>query len=279
MENSPNITEYWDYRLFLSDFYNHRKDSKREYSYKMFCLKADISSPSHFKMIMDGSRNLTANTVPKYIKGLGLETKLDCGYFEALVRYNQEKDVEKKAAFFEDLLSLKSKKGLCPLEFYQFDFLSNWYNVAIYVMMDLSDFQSDINWIVSRLKKKVSKEHILSSLNTLTKLGLITKNSEGKFVQANGALSTPDEVRNLAIRHYHRDMLHLAMQSLDEDDLKSREFNGATLPIAKENLPLMKEKIRQFRKEMNELATNFDTKEEIYQLNIQFFPLTKGLLQ
>lgn len=279
MENSPTITQYWDYRLFLADFYSYKKESKREYSYKMFCLKADISSPSHFKMIMDGSRNLTANTLPKYIKGLGLEAKIDCDFFEALVRYNQEKCVEKKAEFFEELLSLKSKKGLCPLEFYQFDFLANWYNVAIYVMMDLSDFQSDVDWIVSRLKKKVSREHIFSSLNTLTKLGLISKNAEGQFEQTNGALSTPDEVRNLAIRHYHRDMLNLAMQSLDEDDLKSREFNGATLPIAKENIPLMKEKIRLFRKEMNELATNFDTKEEIYQLNIQFFPLTKGLLQ
>lgn len=279
MENAPNITQYWDYRQFLTDFYKYKKHSKREYSYKMFCLKAEISSPSHFKMILDGSRNLTANALPKYLKGISFETGSEEEFFIKLVNYNQERDVEKKSEFFEELLSLKSKKGLCPLEFYQFDFLANWYNVAIYVMMDLQDFKSDVDWISKRLKKKISKEHILSSLNTLTKLGLIKKDDSGNFIQSNGALSTPDELRTLAIRHYHRDMLNLAMNSLDEDDLKLREFNGATLPITKGNLPLMKDKIRQFRKEMNELASNFDSKDEIYQLNIQFFPLTKSQLQ
>lgn len=279
MELLPNITQYWDYRQFLTDFYVHKKETKREFSYKMFCNKAEISSPSHFKMIIDGSRNLTAKSLPKYLKGLGFETKAEEKFFEKLVEYNQEKDVEKKSHLFEALLKLKSKKGLCPLEFYQFDFLANWYNVAIYVMMDLEDFKSDIDWISNRLKKRISKEHILSSLNTLTKLGLIKKDELGNFVQSNGALSTPDEIRTLAVRHYHRDMLQLAMTSLDEDDLKTREFNGATVPVAKENLSAMKEKIRQFRKEMNELATNLDSKDEIYQLNIQFFPLTKSRLQ
>lgn len=279
MDQQPELTNYWDFRTYLTDFYIFKKKTKKDFSYKMFCMKAEISSPSHFKMIIDGSRNLTANTLEKYVKGLGLENKTEIEYFETLVKYNQEKDIEKKASHFEGLLALKSKKGLCPLEFYQFDFLANWYNVAIYVMMDLDGFESDIDWIKNKLKKKISKEHILSSLNTLTKLGLVQKDSLGQFKQSNGALSTPDELRTLAVRHYHRDMLNLAMNSLDEDDLKNREFGGATLPISKENLPLLKEKIRQFRKDMNELATNFESKEEIYQLNIQLFPLTSSQLQ
>lgn len=225
-------------------------------------------------MIVDGSRNLTANTLPKYRKALAFNKKAESEFFEKLVHYNQEEDVEKKSDMFEELLSLKSRVGLCPLEFYQFDFLSKWYNVAIYVMMDLGGFQSDLDWIAERLKKKVSKENILGALTTLSKLGLIKKDDQGKFVQTNGALSTPDEVRNLAIRNYHRDMLNLAMNSLDEDPLAEREFNGATLPISREDLPLFKEKIRQFRKEMNEMASNLDSKNEIYQMNMQFFPLT-----
>jgi uncharacterized protein (TIGR02147 family) len=66
----------------------------------------------------------------------------------------------------------------------------------------------------------------------------------------------------------------LAFDALKNKSQSEREMNGATLAIPKEKLPELKEKIRAFRKEINQLTSSYEGSEEVYQLNIQLFPLT-----
>ncbi len=273
-----NVTDYLDYRNYLKDFYQYKKDKNSDYSYRVFMKRAGISSPSHLTMIIDGDRNLTAKTIPKYIKALGLESKNDIHFFENLVHYSQAKNQDEKISFFNKLLEHKRKKGLSPLELEKYDFLSTWYHVAIYVLIDLPSFRNDIEWLLLKLKKKVSKSHIESALKNLKKLGLIEDDPVKGLRQTNGALSTPDsEMKSQAIYKYHKSMITLAGHSLNEDAIEEREFNGVTFPIDKNKLHLIKEKIREFRKEINEIASNIEDSKDVYQMNIQLFPLTKDL--
>ena len=70
-------------------------------------------------------------------------------------------------------------------------------------------------------------------------------------------------------------MIELAQDSLKNDSTDVREFNGVTMKISKEKLALIKEKIRIFRKEINEITSNMEDLDQVYQLNIQFFPITE----
>ncbi|MCP4914967.1 MAG: TIGR02147 family protein [Oligoflexia bacterium] len=273
-----NITEYLDYRKYLKDFYLQKKEANPDYSYRLFMKKGGLSSPSHLKMIMDGERNLTSNTIPKYIKALGLTNKTEIEFFENLVHYSQAKNQETKLDYFNRLLEQKRKKGLSPLELEQYDFLSTWYHVVVYVLIDLPGFKNDLDWLALKLKKKVSKRHIQNALENLKKLSLIEDDPIKGLRQTQGALSTPDaDMKSQAIYEYHKSMITLANHSLDEDLVSEREFNGVTFPIDKDKLPLLKEKIREFRKEINELTSNMESAKDVYQLNIQLFPLTKDL--
>ena len=269
------INDYLNYRFFLHDFFHEKKKSNPDFSHRSFMIKAGLSSPSHLKMIIDGKRNLTNKTIPKYIKGLGLVSKKEIEYFNSLIQYNQCQDPEEKALLLEKVLSIKNKKKLTPLETKQFKFLSNWHYVTIYVLVDMKDFSPSTEWISQKLRKKVSPKHIELALNDLEELQLIRRDKIKGYVQTTGALSTEDEIKNTAIHNYHKNMIELAAQSLCNDDLNSREFNGATLPIPIEKLSIIKEKIRAFRKEINEIASSFEDPNEVYQLNIQFFPLTE----
>ncbi|TNF26140.1 MAG: TIGR02147 family protein [Deltaproteobacteria bacterium] len=271
----PNLENYLDYREYLCDFFEFKKNQRADYSHRMFMHKAGLKSPSHLKSVMSGERNLTNKSLPKYIKAIGFDKKREIKLFELLVSYNQCKDAQEKVDIFREILGLKSKRGLTSMEESQFRFLSEWHYVAIYVLIDLVDFKADPEWIAAKLRKKVSPKQIESAIEGLESLGLIKKDSKRGYVQTGGALSSPDEVRHTAIHEYHKTMLNLASQSLIEDDLSTREFNGVTLPIPKDKLPALKEKIRQFRKEINQLASNLENPDEVYQLNIQLFPLTE----
>lgn len=274
-DSLPSVTEYLNYRQFLQDFYLSKKRDNASYSYRVFVNKGELGSPSHLKMVIDGSRNLTHTTIPKYVKAIGFQKKRDIQYFELLVNYNQETDTEKKVALFNEIMALKKKQGLSLLEKHQFDLLSHWFYVAIYVLIDLKDFKPDLEWISERLRKKVSPKEVSEALEALEKLGLIVKDEEKGYRQTNGGLSTPDDLRNLSVQLYHQQMIELAQESLKNDPSDVREFNGVTLKISKEKLALLKEKIRIFRKEINELTSNMDDLDQVYQLNIQLFPLTE----
>lgn len=273
-EASPSIIEYLNYREFLQDFYHSKKKENASYSYRVFVNKGGLGSPSHLKMVIDGSRNLTHSTVPKYVKAIGFKKKNESQFFETLVKYNQEENADQKISFFNELMSLKKKQGLSLLEKHQFDLLSHWFYVATYVLVGLKDFRNDAEWISDRLKKKVTARQVNEALESLESLGLIAKDEEKGYRQTSGALSTNDDLRALSTHKYHTQMIELALDSLKNDSRDHREFNGVTLSISFDKLPVLKEKIRQFRKEINELTTNMDGADQVYQLNVQLFPLT-----
>lgn len=274
MNLPPEIRSYSDYRIFLKDFFSYKKNENLNYSHRVFVRKAEMSSPSHLKMVIDGKRNLTGKTLKKYISAIGLKKK-DATFFSLLVNYNQEANHEEKIALFQEIMMERRKKGLSDIEEAQYDFLSKWHYVAIYCLVDLKGFNSNPQWIASKLKKKVSIPNIEKALSELKRLKLITEDESGELQQTNGPLDTSDQVQSLAFRTYHKNMGELAISSLENEKVEHREFNGVTIPIDIDKLSEVKEMIRAFRIELNEVASNMENPNEVYQMNIHFFPLTE----
>ncbi|MDD0854022.1 TIGR02147 family protein [Halobacteriovorax sp. GB3] len=274
----PSVVDYLDYREYLKDFYEAKKAMKSDYSYRVFTNRGDLKSPSHLKMIIDGKRNLTTKTIPKYVKALGLTSKKETKFFELLVQYTQEKDMSEKKELFCHLMDEKKKKGLTLIENAQFQFFANWYNVVIYVLLDIADFEGANENLLKLFKGEVSMKMAKESFTILRTLGLIERNNEGYWKQSKGALSTSEDIRDMALLEYHSTMIKLGLTSLRRDAMSEREFNGATLQINKENLPEVKKMIRDFRKEINQYTSSLDNCDQVYQLNIQFFPLTEQII-
>lgn len=271
----PPVREYLDYRKFLKDFYSQKKENSNDYSYRVFSRMAGISSPSHLKMVMDGKRNLTHATLLKYKKAIGFKKKQDASYFDLLVNYNQELDHDKKVELFHQIIQEKDKKGLSVLAQEQFNFLSRWHYVAVYVLVDCHDFKSDFQWMASRLRKKVTVPNIEKAVNDLIKIGLLEYDGNRGLRQSKGALDTPEEIQSMAVIPYHKNMINLATQFLDDGNWQDREFNGMTIPMNEETLHQLKDRIREFRKDIIGMTEKLENVNDVYQLNIQLFPLTE----
>lgn len=275
IQDSVRIFDYNDYRGFLKDFYQWKKSGNPGYSHRVFAQRAGLSSPSHLGMIIKGERNLTSKTIHKFALGLGLKNN-EREFFETLVHYNQESDLSQKAMHFTKMLQIKGTLNtLSPLQKEKFDFLAKWYVVALYVLIGTEDFKDDTDWIVKRLKNKVSSYDIKSAFKTLLKLNLIEKSNSGQWEQSVGALSVDDDTKTLAVYNHHKSMIELGYEALKSLDNKDREVNAVTISIPVDKLEVFKTKIREFRKEINQLASEMENSDEVYQLNIQFFPLTE----
>jgi uncharacterized protein (TIGR02147 family) len=104
---AKRVFHYKDYRLFLADYYIWQKSRNPSFSYRLFAKKAQLSSPNYLKLVIDGKRRITDQTLPKFIRGIGLEGRA-AEYLRALVFYQDSKDISAKK-HYEQLIQNLSK--------------------------------------------------------------------------------------------------------------------------------------------------------------------------
>ena len=87
------LFEYLNYRDYLRDYYEEKKRLSSFYSYRLFSQKAGFSAPNVLKLVTEGKRNLSKESVFKFVKALGFNKK-EAEYFENLVFFNQAKSIK-----------------------------------------------------------------------------------------------------------------------------------------------------------------------------------------
>jgi uncharacterized protein (TIGR02147 family) len=109
MENEvpPDLFNYLDYRHFLRDWLVAAK-KHYGFSYRVFSRRAGLKSPSLYKMVMDGERDLIEGSLHKFLEGLSLSVK-EKEYFATLVLYNQARTPEHKERYLGRIRALRER--------------------------------------------------------------------------------------------------------------------------------------------------------------------------
>jgi uncharacterized protein (TIGR02147 family) len=276
-EKEPDIFQYNDYRNYLKEFYDHKKSLNSGYSYRVFCNKADVSSTSYFNMILNGKRNLSQKTIPKFVKGLSLRGNKK-KYFQNLVLFNQCSDHELKSEYFNEMLSLKSDTfAIYKLEFDQYSFLSKWYAVAIYEFLDTKNNCHSAKLIANKMKWGIEEKQVKEALDILKRLRLIKKDPSKGYIKVNQALETMDDnVLNEAKYNYHKSMIALSVKALEDSPIHElRELSALTFSIDDEKLPEIVSKMKKLIRDVNKLSGKTKYKDKVYQLNLSLFSLSE----
>ena len=275
--NVLSVYGYTDYRAYLKDYYEFRKDSGRGYSYRSFSKSAGFSSPNILKLVIEGQRNISPEATEKFNKALGLSGQM-AEYFSTLVRMNQAKGDTDKEYYFKILKKLTPRAKRRDLNSQEHKYMSHWLFPVIREMVNLPGFRDDPHWISRRLNQKVSFAEINSALVFLIKEGYIQKDAKGKYSTSDNMVISSDEIRSLAIRNFHRMMLEQAKYSLEALDIDQREFGALILNIPGDALEELKYKLKKFRSEVHTWAmqvTDEKKGEIVTQLNFQMYPHTK----
>jgi uncharacterized protein (TIGR02147 family) len=268
-----NIFDFQDHRPLLQQLLAEKKQSGRQNSLRSIAKKAGFSSPATISMIINGQRKLTLRSAEKLAGAFSLSGR-NRKYFIQLSRVSSARNETERKREQDRLLRLKSNTSENLLGLMQYRFLSIWYFPVLYVLAGSKNFVRDDLKLAKRLGRGVTEKDVADAFRSLVALGLLSEEN-GKWKQENGALSTAEDVKNIAIYHYHRKMSELALEALDLP-LSQREFNGLSVAIPLKVLPEVKDRIRNFRKEMNEFLSSFEDATDVYQFNIQLFPLTKS---
>ena len=70
---TPDLYTYLDYRQFLRDWFQQKKQDNPRYSHRLFARRAGQRSPSMLLFVMEGKRNLTPKTAAAFAQAMGFD--------------------------------------------------------------------------------------------------------------------------------------------------------------------------------------------------------------
>lgn len=273
-QNRTSVFHYLDYRQFLRDWYQEAKKARGGFSFRTFSKKAGFTSPNFFKMVMDGDRNLSEESLQKFIVGLKLN-KQEQDFFRNIVFYSQSKEHTQKDRYYQNILRSRKFNQLKPIDRPQYHYYAAWYHPVIRELVVSKYFDGTPESIVKRLAPEVTTAQVVRSLQLLEELGFIEKNKKGRWKQASSLVSTGAEVQSVAILNYHKNLLDLAKDILDRVPAQKRDISTMTLGVNKGRMGEFKKKIQEFRQEILKMVAMDTEPEEVIQLSIQLFPVTR----
>lgn len=270
--NKPVIFEYEDYRAWLSDLYDYYKATTSYFSYRYFSKRAGFSSPNFLKLVIDGKRNITSQSLEKFVKALRV-SRQESHFFRILVQFNQSKSLEEKSKYAKLLLNSKLHQKIHPLKSAQYRYYAHWYYIPIRELVGTPGFVEDVEWISNQFRFTVTPPEVKSALADLESMGLIVRDENSQLRQSHKNLSTESEVYSALVMKYHHDMIRRASYSIESIPRHEREVSGTCIAISKKNIAQIKELVREFRKDILALSAHDAEADMIYQLNFQLFPL------
>lgn len=270
-----DVFSYLDFRAFLRDYYNERKEKGRGFSFRSFSRKAGLKSPNYLKLVMDGERNLSDDMAERFGAACGLSDD-ELRYFVDLVGFQQADTSSKRNHFYKRLTGYQRYRAAHKLDVAHAAYYGAWYMPAIRELVTRRDFKEDAEWIGAQLVPAIAAADAKRALETLIDLGLLVRNEAGALTQADALLSTGPETRGVHIANYHRGMMQQAIDSIDLLGPTERDISSLTLCVGPGGLKLFKERIQRFRRELLELSALEDEPEQVVQINFQLFPLSRG---
>ncbi|MAF92005.1 MAG: hypothetical protein CL674_12110 [Bdellovibrionaceae bacterium] len=150
--------------------------------------------------------------------------------------------------------------------------LAEWEHFAVTELFDLNDFLVTKESISKKLGIALNRADVV--LQNLEDAGLLkydTTSSQYHRIHEN--ISTTEDVSNSALKQSHKEILEIASNKLEEIPLEFRDFSSVNMAVDPSKITEVKSIIREFRQKMLALLRDGE-KKDVYQLSIQFFPLS-----
>jgi uncharacterized protein (TIGR02147 family) len=268
-----------DYRKYLLAIYEAMKRSCAPYSYLLFAEDLGFSPSNMIRLAIAGKRDLAPKTARTIAASLGLDAE-ERKYFIHLVSYQAARSAQRRDQGFDKLLSAKKRSAGSGGEWNAAAYFEHWYHPVVRELLRVKGFISGPDFVAESIFPRISAEQARSSLELLVAIG------QARFDQVHNGyvpdgpdqISVPsDEIlHHLIALKYHKEMLGVAAQAIDELSEARRELNSLTLTLSAEAMELLRYRLRDFCRSAIELDAKSASKRHVIQLNFQLMMLASA---
>jgi len=266
-----SLYEAEDYRTWMRERYEERKRIQPNFSYRFMAMRLEMDAGQLVK-ILQGKLHLVPQKIPAVAKLFGLDPRSE-RFLEALVRFSKATGTQEISRRWDEIQSLREVQSR-ELEQDQYEFYSTWLPTAVRGVLSLGEPDQTPKAIGNRIVPRTDAPEVERALELLERLGLATREPGGGWTLAHKHIRTGDLWRQKTVRQFQADTMRLATDALETIPAKRRDISTLTLTLAEKDLPLLKERVAEFRRDLVRLAEESDPADSVYQVNVQVFPMT-----
>ncbi len=256
-------------QIFLQAELSRRINRNSNYSIRAYARDLEISA-SRLSEVLNSKRGISQKTYLNLLQKFRPTSKHQAILSDLFLLQSSKSSAIKQNAKIRLQLA-QEKHRIKRLDKQTFKIISDWYHAALIELMVVKNFKNNPEWIARKLG--ITSLQATEAIQRLIEVGL-AEESNGILKPKPEITFVNSEQRFDAVRKFHRQTLKKALISLDKDEVTEREFNSMILAIPKEYLPELKKKIQFFMQEFWQDVAD-KPKDEIFGLNIQFFPISK----
>jgi uncharacterized protein (TIGR02147 family) len=267
-----SVFNYFNYQEFLKDFYREKKQQMPFFSYRLIAQSVGMDS-SYLIRVLNGTLHINTKKIPAFINTLKLSVQ-EAAYFEALVNFNKAKSESQRKIFFEKLFKISRIKSHClgPSEY---EFFRAWYYTAVWSLIQMKPRSPDFRAIADACEPRITTQQASEAVKLLTRLGLVRTDEQGRLVVTDNHITAPEKWSSLAITAYLHEMILRADSALETIGKEFRDISSVTVTFREKNIEQIRTLIADFRKSIIALTEEQGDPDRAYQVNIQFFPITR----
>lgn len=264
-----NIYQYKDPLAFLISCFEAEKSKTQNLSIRKWAMALNVDDQD-LLLIFKKKKKFSSALVSKLSLSLNLNSDEEA-YFEAIVKLADAPTLKEKQVM--ELVLAELTKNRQPTVFVEdVSVFSHWVHMAIISMSKLEGFRCNKESISNFLCDEVSPEIVDEAVERLLRLELVHYDESGSLKKNYANTTTTNDAYRKSPHQYFEQVSELAKRGV-ETPAEEREYQCFSLAIKRENIPLYKNLIRDFRAKVCALAES-DSADEVYQFNMQFFPLT-----
>ena len=257
----------------LSHIYEELKKQLPRYSYRSFSADLGFGETNYLHLICTHKRQLSLRSAQQVASHLGLHAERRT-WFLSLVEHTAGRHNAQRAEGIKKAFEVRQKTLGNDLTRDEMEFFGKWYHPVVRELVARADFSPDPKWICQRVRPKITPDQAKQSLELQIRLGYVEVTQGLKYKLTHTHIRVPEGVNNLAIHKYHQEMLQLSERSLSEVDAAERDLSALTVKLNAEQIAEVKKILREARRKIAELGETNGTEENIFQLNMQLFPVT-----
>lgn len=274
-EKAASIFTYTCPHEYLRDIWMWKKQNNPRFSLRAWARDLGLSSNSTLSLLLKKQRAFTKKQAIRIIKNLKLG-EFEADYFEALVDSSLDPTGEGQKFYQEKMNRLRKLGRIRGKALDTFNYFSSPIVLLIFEMIGLKDFKADVEWIRNRMDINISPEEIISSIQLLKKLELISKNENGRLEKKEASVHFvfEDPIDEASFR-FHKKMLTLIKDKFGHDSTRKSSASSYLFNIEKNKVAEAIMAIKDFN---NDFIRRFEAPahqgEETYQIGMYFVPMT-----
>jgi uncharacterized protein (TIGR02147 family) len=265
-----DIFSYTDYRRFLKDFCSDIRKEKPFFSYRYIAQKVGLKSCGFISWVINGKRTMSLGLARKICTVLKLNRR-QTEYFILLVSHNQSKSVTEKQLYMDRMIAFRATRTEV-VHHHQDRYYSRWYHSAIRELVAVARIRNEDD-VVARLRPSITRSEAKKSLALLAELALIEKTDDGLYRRTAAAITAGGDVAAALIHNFQTATMQLGESALDRFPREARDISTLTISCNAADLSRISTYIAGLRDKVTELACNSTDADQVFQLNIQCFPL------